>query len=186
MPQLRLAPLLVCTLACSSGGTLPSYVADSTLVVDPAEFDVECGAESDAGPALRTYVATLIKLDTNDQGKATESTVTSSPPTACNVPVRFARSGEKGKTDSTPQFYEEYVVDLFGYEQTGLKAKTAGGAVVELDGEQVEPAWNGSCGRHMGDDESSDYEDEYFGPRKLVEGNAVVFRGCTLQLSDAQ
>src|SRR5690606_4929238 len=173
-------------LGCSGDSTISSYVTDSALVVEPGEWDAECGADSDSGSGLHSSVPQLIRRGTDGKGLA----VTSSPPTACNVPVRFVHeevvdTDNDDSTDDevvkTPQFGRDYVVDLFGYPYTGLVATEPGAPTVELDGEVVTPTWSGSCGRAVGAPEESDFAEDYFGPRRLVEGRAVVFRGCTLQ-----
>lgn len=174
--------------ACGSSGSGASRVNPTYVEIDPAEFTSEVPC-STSGGRLRWYVATLIDVTPDDEGRPLGFRLPSSPPAPCSQSVYFAGVVAAGLTHPGHQ----YVAEIEGYAEATLRPKHEGSRVMMSGGRSIEPQWIGSCGGHSnglspllgvdaGGPNAADAGPPTYGggPVTPMTGRTVRIRGCEL------
>jgi hypothetical protein len=165
----------------------PTYIE-----VDPAEFenDVACAS---SGGNLRWYVATLVDVTPDQDGKPLDFRLPSSPPTNCSESVFFSGVVAQGFTLGVWHEAHRYVAEIEGYRESSLRPQHEGSRVMTSGGKTVDPDWVGSCGSAKSsldpllgvDAGSSDapdagFETHFLGPAMPFPSQTVTIHGCSL------
>lgn len=191
----RLLPCLVAAclaVACGSARGGRARLNPTFVEVDPAVFlgDVPCSEAS----GFSSYVATLIDVTPDANGKPLNFRLPSSPPTACTRSVFFSGVVPQGRTQGIVHGAHEYVAEIEGYAEASLRPKHEGSRVMLSGGKTVSPTWIGSCGSHpsgllplhgvdagVSSGQGAGFESHFTGPIVPIYGKTVTLRGCALE-----
>lgn len=195
-PFLRTASLAgaVCVLggvACGESRSAAGRVNPTYLEVDPAEFVSE-GACATSPGGLRWYVATLVDVTPDSEGRPANFRLPSSPPTACSKSVFFSGVVARGSSLGVAHDAHQYVAELEAYDAEALKPLHEGSSVMTRNGVTVLPGWVGSCGSDASElasllgvdagasERKAGFEAHFAGPVSPFPGRTVTFRSCEL------
>jgi hypothetical protein len=145
------------------------------ILIDPAEFadNVACAAGQSS---MQVYVATLTDVTGDYDGSV--PTMSSAPPTACNLAVGFGYVAPGRK----------YQARIDAYDRSDISPLTEGSSIMKVNGggaaTLVEPRWTATCGAATDDGAASAGastvgSSSSLGPAEAFEESTVTVRGCT-------